>query len=485
MFQRIFSLARHTAIYGPGDLPMRMAAVVLLPIYARHLSLTDNGVVSLSFAFIGCCTVLYSLCINPALLRLLSGKTDLFAHRQAFSSAFWTLLTVGLVLSGVCWSGATYLSEIVLDSKTQGHIFKLIAIIIFFDTLSEPMFTVCWARQQSVRFALGRFAQYAIQLGLTAYFIVGLHRGPEAVILANAISSVFAFIAILPSGLLFLRPVFNTQDLRSLFVFGLPFLPSALSVLIINLSDRFFIRYLLGIQDVGIYGIVCTIGLPVFFVAKAFYAAWAQVVIQATSADETRHMCARITTYFALIGLFLCLMLTTYTQDIIALIAGKNALAYLPGAPVVPIVALSFLGYGFYVILTAGMTGKPRSLPVIVGAITNMVVNLALLPTIGFVAAAWSTLITCGMMAVLLYFHVRQFYPVPYEYARLGKIVITTIIVFLALSGYLHDTTPEGIIARGIFLIGYPLILWGWQFFEPGELQNIGRLFYSIGKIEK
>ena len=81
------------------------------------------------------------------------------------------------------------------------------------------------------------------------------------------------------------------------------------------------------------------------------------------------------------------------------------------------------------------------------------------------------------VMVVLLFLSVRRFYPVPYEYARLGKICVSGIIVFIALSAYLHDTTTEGVVARFIFISSYPLLLWGWQFSYPHEWQNLRQAF--------
>lgn len=474
MVSRIKSLAQHTVIYGMGDLLGRAISVLLVPVYARHLASADNGILSLAFAFIGFSAVVYSLGLNPALIRLLSGKTDLRNHRAAFSSAFWMLLATGGILSGLIWANAERLAHLLLGSETYGAFFALMAGIILLDALSEPLFTVCRARQRSFHYAVVRIVQHALQLGLTVYLIAYLGRGPIAVFEANLTSSLFALIAMFPVGLRVIRPAFSFFALRDLLRFGLPFVPSALSILVIGLSDRFLISFFLGLEDLGIYSIAYKLGLPIFFVVKAFRTAWAPAVLDETEGktpDETPRMCAHITTYFALFGVFACLILGAFAREIVILIAGGNAQTYLKGVQVVPLVGLAFFFFGLYIILTAGVYAKGRAgaLPFIVGACAciNVAVNLLCLPAFGFVAAAYSTLIAHVLMVVLLFFIVRRFYPVPYEYARLGKICVSAIIVFVALSGHLHDTSAQGIGARLIFLSSYPLILWGWRFFAP------------------
>ena len=481
MFSRIKSLAQHTAVYGMGDLLGRAVSILLVPIYARHLTPADNGILSLAFAFIGFSAVFYSLGLNPALIRLLSGKTDLGKHRAAFSSTFLALLVTGVILSSLIWINAESLARYLLGSANYSAIFELIAAVVLLDALSEPLFTLCRARQRSFHYAIVRVIQYTLQLGLTAYFIASLGRGPIAVFEANLISSLFALIVMLPVGLRLIRPTFDVRALRELLRFGLPFVPSAFSFLIISLSDRFLIRFFLDLDNLGIYGITYKIGLPIFFIVKAFRSAWAPAVLDETEEDETRQMCARVTTYFTLFGIFGCLILATFAREIIVLIAGDNAQIYLDGIRVVPLVGLAFFFYGLYIILTAGVYAKGRagSLPFIVGtgACVNIAINIFLLPKIGFIAAAYSTLIAHVLMTILLYLIVRRFYPVPYEYGRLGKICVAGTIVFVVLSPYIHDTSIQGIIARIIFVAGYPLILWGWRFFTPREWRRLRELF--------
>ena len=477
MFNRILSLAKHTAVYGIGDLLGRAVGVLLVPLYARQLTLEDNGVISLAYAFIGFSAVFYSLGLNPALIRLLSGQDNPTNHRTPFSSVFWTLLGISVVLSGLVALFAKPLASSLLGNSHLSEIFYLIAAIVFFDTLSEPFFTLCRARQKSVTFATIRLLQYTFQIGLTIYLIAWLHQGSVSVFRANLASSGFAFLVMLPLACRTLRPTLRAQAVRDLLSFGIPFIPSTLSILIINLSDRFLVKFYLGLDALGIYGITYKLGLPMFFVVRAFRSAWVPSVLSISNPEEARSVCARVTTYFAVGTTFLFLILATYSREWILLIAGDNANHYLSGQAVVPLITLAYLLYGLYIILTAGVYTKKKTqmLPAIVGtgAAVNILVNLVLLPRIGLVAAAWSTLFAYATMVVLLHFSVRQFYPVGYEYGRLAKVGIAGGVVFLTLSPYLQDTTSEGIIARAIFLLGYPLLLWGWNFFDPKEWQAL------------
>ena len=477
LIDRIRSLTRHTAIYGIGDLLGRVVSILLLPVYARLLTAEDNGVRTLAFACIGFCTVFYSLGINQALIRYLSGENDPADRRTRFSSAFWTLLFIGLLLSSALGLASAPLARYLLGSEAHTSIFHLVAIIIFLDTLSEPLFALCRARQQSVAYAAVRLVQHTLQMGLTVTLIVGFGIGVEAIFWSNVASSAFALFALLPLGWKQFRLTWDRATVRDLLSFGVPFVPSALAVMVINLSDRFLIKFYLGLDATGVYDISYKFGLPMLLVVRAFRSAWAPALLSVPDPGEARAVCARVTTYFSMAAVLLFLCIAAFSRELILLVSGHNAPVYLPGQAVVPLIALAYLFYGLYVILTAGIYAEARTrmLPAIVGAgaVLNVGLNLLLIPRLGFVVAAWSTLAAYTLMAVLLYLNVRRFYPVPYEYRRLVKVGVAGSVVFLSMFPYLHDTTPAGIVARGIFLLGYPLILWGWNFFDPREWKHL------------
>ncbi|MDP6777033.1 MAG: polysaccharide biosynthesis C-terminal domain-containing protein, partial [Candidatus Latescibacteria bacterium] len=100
-----------------------------------------------------------------------------------------------------------------------------------------------------------------------------------------------------------------------------------------------------------------------------------------------------------------------------------------------------------------------------------------LIPRIGLIAAAWSTLAAYGLMALLLFLSVRRFYAVQYEYGRLVKLCVAAGIAYLMIWKYTDDPTLSGILARVvIFLVVYPTILWGWRFFDPAEWRDLRSL---------
>jgi O-antigen/teichoic acid export membrane protein len=473
----ILNLFRHALTYGFGDIAGRAVAVILLPIYARLLTDAENGQVAIGFALIGFCAVFYSLGLNQALIKFLSGEAgaDTEHSRKRFSSVFWTL---GIIASGVTACVYVFSEQIaiwILGTPDHKDIVIMLGAIILLDTLSEPMFSLCRAQQRSKRFAVTRLVQHTLQILLIAYLIAIQGWGVRAVFLANVVSSTVALIIMLPFGVRFLRPTFSLTDLRELLTFGIPFVPSAVSLLIISLSDRLLIEHFLGLEELGVYSITFKIALPMLVIVRAFRSAWAPGLLAVTDPDQARYVCARVTTYFVGSASFLILIVVAFNRELVTLVAGSNAATYLPGAAIIPIVTLGHFFHGFYVILTAGVfaEGRSRILPLVViaGAIVNVALNLIFIPRFGYIASAWSTVAANGVMVLLLYVNTRKFYPVPFEFGRMAKAAVVALVVSSALN--IGDPTFEGTLAKLVILLAYPIILSGWNFIEPGEWHSL------------
>ncbi len=479
--RHVKSLAKHTAVYGMGDLLGKATGILLVPVYARLLSPSENGDMALAYAFVSFSVLLYALGLNHALVRHLSVERGAAGIRLKFSTAYWTLLVVGVVLSVLVWTSAARLAVFFLNSTSYADIFRTIAVILLLDTLSEPFFTLCRVRQRSGIYAAVRFVQHTLQLGLTVYLIAWEGHGVRAIFWSNLASSTFAFLALCPVGFRELRPVYSHAILRELLHFGLPFVPSAAALLLINLSDRLLLKFFIGKDPVGVLQILFRFCLPMQMLTRVFRAAWAPGVLAIPDRTEARNVVARMTTYFAAGATLLLLVLSAFARDLILLGCGDRAADYLPAQGVIPIVTLAFLLSGIYIILTAGVyaEGRSRMLPFIValGAGINVGLNLLLIPRMGVLGAAWSTLAAYGVMVVFLYLHTRRFYPVAYEYARLAKVAVAGGIVFLVVSGNVSDASPSGVVTRCILLLAYPFVLWGWNFLETGEWQEIRQLF--------
>jgi O-antigen/teichoic acid export membrane protein len=63
------------------------------------------------------------------------------------------------------------------------------------------------------------------------------------------------------------------------------------------------------------------------------------------------------------------------------------------------------------------LTNKTRwgAILSLIGAIVTLTLNFALIPVLGYMGAAWTTLICYAVMMIISYFLGQKHYPVPYK----------------------------------------------------------------------
>jgi O-antigen/teichoic acid export membrane protein len=158
----------------------------------------------------------------------------------------------------------------------------------------------------------------------------------------------------------------------------------------------------------------------------AFRNAWQPFFLKIANQENARQIYARVLTYFVLGGGMLLLMISYFVRDVLTYnFFGKfhilNNPSYWDGISIIPIILLSYLFYGIYVILTPGFYIKKESKYMIVftgtGAILNIASNMILLPLLNsFWGAAWATLISYFVMMLTIYLVANRIYPIPIEW---------------------------------------------------------------------
>jgi O-antigen/teichoic acid export membrane protein len=107
---------------------------------------------------------------------------------------------------------------------------------------------------------------------------------------------------------------------------------------------------------------------------------------------------------------------------------------YWIGLNIVPVVLAAYLLNGLALTFSAGIYIEKKTLflPIttIISAITNVVINILLIPKMGIMGAAIATLLSYLVMALSTFYFSQKIYPIQYE---LSRILIITLSVFICL----------------------------------------------------
>ena len=89
------------------------------------------------------------------------------------------------------------------------------------------------------------------------------------------------------------------------------------------------------------------------------------------------------------------------------------------------------------------------------------------------IGAAVATIISFLYMVIAGYFYSNKFYPVKFEWLKIGKIVLT--VGFIYFASYIFNPLPTipRIICKLILIALYPVILYLINFYDPQEINRI------------
>src|SRR5262249_42536475 len=150
---------------------------------------------------------------------------------------------------------------------------------------------------------------------------------------------------------------FDRRLLRAMNKFGLPLVPSALALWVINLIDRLFINGYKGQAEVGIYSLATRIASVIIFLITAFQLAWPAFAYSIKDDNVAKRTYAYVLTYLLYITCWASLALGALAPWLVHLFAPHGNFAR--SAEAVPVLCFATAAYSGYSVLAIGI-GRMR-----------------------------------------------------------------------------------------------------------------------------
>ena len=473
-------LAKHSVIYGIGHIVTRSIGFLLLPLYTNYLPTQEYGRAALIFTFLAVMNVLYYYGMDVAFIRYYVLQEDKSARKRLFSTAYSSVVLVAILWTILIEFSPDAISGIVFGGRAFPELIALSGGILLFDALSVIPFVFLRAEEKPAYFTLLKLINVLINLGANIYMVAVLRRGVVGIFQAQVLTSFVTFLLVLPIIFKNFRFAFLWKTESLLLKFGLPYIPSGLAVIIMDLIDRIILDRKLGDSVTGIYSAGYKLGMIMALFVAAFRFAWHPFFLSTSRQENAKAVFSKVLTYFSLAGTFVFLAISLFINEIVRVqIFGKPIFGekYWGSTVIVPVIMLSYFLYGIYVNFLVGIYLKKKTsyLPLVTGsgAAANIGLNLLLIPMIGMMGSAWATFGAYFVMALLLYLVAQKAYFISYEWRRLGKIVIAGVVIFF-LPEYFQALQPEGV--KFLLLLGFPVLLALMGFFTRNEMQSLKRI---------
>ncbi|OPY66957.1 MAG: Polysaccharide biosynthesis protein [Syntrophorhabdus sp. PtaU1.Bin002] len=467
-------VAKHSLIYGLGNLLNQGLAFFLLPIYTRFLTPRDYGVkelVGLSADIIG---TLLATAFSSAMYRFYFEYDDPEDRETVISTAIIAIGVIGVGGVVVLAPLSPLLAEYILDSRELFSFFLIAFCSMWFQVLLNVGYDYLRANHQSLRFVGLSFGKLLLAIALNIYFIIYLKIGVLGVLLSTLISSMALFGVLVIPLLVRVGFRFSWERFRDMLQFGAPVVIAQFGAFVVHLSGRFFIKGLGSIADTGVYSLGYRFGtLPSTFISGPFNQAFQPRRLELFKKEESERVFGRLFTYYILVIMCAGLFISVLSRNIIMIMADSK---FWGSYRIVPFVVLANIVFSLHYHLTMGIfiAKKTRYLAFIDfsnGAFI-LVLNYFLISHYGMFGAAYASLAASIYKVSLTYYLSSRHYRIHFEFFRIFKILfvsalIYAISVFIKIESIYLDTLVK------VLLIGtYPAILYLVRFFYPEELQK-------------
>jgi len=488
MFKAILRLTKQSFIYGVGQVLSKAIVIILLPIHTNKLSTDQYGVFNILLLFIGLMAIVYSFGLNTAFMQFYLLEPDKNKKDKYFSTAFLATLVISLVLSLIIYSFKVPVSKLLFNSENYEELVNLVIGILTFDVFILLAKNILRAEERPTLYALVSLSNVAINCVLNIKFIVYDGMGVRGILLANLLASGITFLLLLPIIIKHLSSSVSMEILKKMLKFGLPFLPSALSIFLIDSVDRKLIEHFLGLEAAGIYGAGYKVSLVIKLFINAFNVAWVPFFLSLANDENAKNIFAKVLTYFTLICSLIFLVFTMFMNQVVRIklfgytIVGEE---YWGSLQIVPVVILAYVCYGFYVNFQVSVFLKHKTKYFayinIAGAVTNIVSNIFLIPAFKLMGAAYATVLSYLLMAVWLYIITQRIYPIQYELKKLLKIGLISLIIFIS---YSYIPVSSNLMFKCSLIVAYLAFIYFFKIIDSKEIQTFKYLVNKFyGKI--
>ncbi|WP_345190958.1 lipopolysaccharide biosynthesis protein [Algibacter agarivorans] len=463
---------KDTIIYGLATVLPRLMNFVLVPLHTDTLetsSYSDNTTFYVYAAFFN---VLLTYGMETAFFRFFSKSEE---KQKVFSTAMISLTVTAVLFLSVVLIFNQQLAELV---NLNQNYFNLLIGVLVLDTIVAIPFAYLRATGRPIKFAAVKMVNILTVVVLNFFFLWAIPKYSigfpnydsndlvKYIFIANLVASGVTFLLLSPyffkTKLQFSKAIF-----KQLLNYGLPIMVAGLAYVINENFDKWLLPDVLGKDINGAYSGCYKIAVFMTIFIQAFRLGAEPFFFNHAKEKNAKETYARIMKYFVIFGSAMLIFIIAYLDVFKSLIVRDES--YWGAIDIVPIVLLANLCLGIYFNLAIWykLTDKTRygMYLSLLGATITIVFNVVMIEKIGFIAAAWATLLAYGIMMIVSYVLGQKFYPVPYSLKSiLGYLLFAIMLSIIAL-----NTNANYYINTMLVLVFLGLVV----FLEKNEIKQL------------
>ncbi len=437
-------LAGQTALYGLSSMLGRALNFLLVPFYTSVLLVGEFGVFTELYAYVAFFNVVYLFGMETTYFRY--ANKDKLQEKEIFQSSETFILLLAALLSGGFILFAPQIASALNYPNRTNYIIWL-ALIMAIDAIAAIPFARLRQENKAGYFAFVKLTNIGLNIAFNLFFLVlckGISearflvqyqdlvnrfyhssRDVEFVFISNFLANA-SMLLLLSKQLKDFRFRWEPQKLRPMLVYAYPLMLMGLAGQVNEVLDRILLKPLLpegfyeGLSKevvLGIYGGCYKLSMFMTLAIQSFRYAADPFFFSKAQDKNAPALFARVMTWFVVVCGFMFVVISVYADLIGGILLRKDL--FRTGLAVVPVLLLANLFLGIYYNLSIWYKITDRTYwgtwIGVGGALFTVFGNVLLIPVLGYMGAAYTTLGCYALMALISYWKGNQYFPVPYD----------------------------------------------------------------------
>jgi O-antigen/teichoic acid export membrane protein len=434
-------LRKNSLIYFLGGIVSSGGNVLLTPIYAKYLDPSEFGVLSSIGMLSTIMGFTLSFGFGGAVARYYFEIRDEYEWKSFLGTVAAFTILVGLLLVLLL---STFLRD-VWGTLFPGVMFdpyaQLGIWIGFLGALPTVPLALEQAKGNALRYRYLTTASFLLVACFMIMFVVAMRQGALGALRAQLIAGVaMAIIYFLVIGRTASLSLSLAHLLKAL-AFGVPIMLYAILGFAVELSLKYLVQYLAGLPELGIYSLALVYASILTLVASAINMAWTPIFYKHGFDSNGMNLYRQFALTYLTAMCALGLILSLFAEETISIFAPS---AYQKAYEIVPILILANLFGSVGWTLTANpifFVKRTAALPWLT-AVSLGVGTLSgvwLIPKLGVWGASIALLLSNAALVCMSFVVSQKLYPVPYEYRKMGFVLLVAILICAAGQEFLKS----------------------------------------------
>ncbi len=398
------TLAKDTILFGVSTFASKFMIFFLLPIYTNILSTTEYGEADLLINVVNLIYPLLTIAIVEGVLRFAFSKE--IKSNELIDSALLIIL------------GATFVLLVLYPfSGLFGRVLSedwLYLVFLFITYALQNLFSsFCRASGKNQIFAIQGIVQTVCLLLCNLVYLVIFHMGKCGYLLAMISAYIIACIYMVVAGKIYKEIIplkINKELLKEMLRYSIPLVPSMVSWWMNTSIDKYVIIALVSIEASAIYSVAHKIPTILASISDVFNQAFLISAVKNIDDEENKDFFNRISQYFVIMNCFIASLLMLFSRQLGSILFSKEFFQGWVFVPLLVLVAVfsnlsAFLASFFRTLKNT----KILFVSTLVGALTNIVLNIFFVNVIGTIGAAYATIISFVVVFVIRYFCLKRY----------------------------------------------------------------------------